>query len=302
MLATCLESRSMALPYQGGRKFLQKDTLLWLFLCPYKPSQTSPVHRLNMRIVSWDSDSSRAFQVRQQGTSQLRERNTWRSAVRKPMGVIPIMTSGCASEQLYLALRDLMNMTPCSRNCNNASERYLRNRLLQQGLHQKGMLKISLLAKMTGEGRKCSSLWPGTQGTAKYHTRSHWHRPCGPWVELTCPHLRAKYHQHHAVTATQTFCLCWERARRERFLWLHRETLSGDEEPHWKTPWHLQKDRTPLLNGWSKPTKHPKYKHTSKGVPWTLPSENGMLWEQYQKFIWSSPIWEHGLVMERLHH
>lgn len=85
MLATCSESQlTWALPDQGERKFHQKDTLLWLFFCPYKPSQTSPVGRLS----SWDPDSSRASQVKQQGTHHQPERNTWRGAVGKPMGVI----------------------------------------------------------------------------------------------------------------------------------------------------------------------------------------------------------------------
>lgn len=114
MLATCSESQlTWALPDQGERKFHQKDTLLCLFFCPYKPSQTSPVCRPSMGRVSWDPNSSRASQVKQQGTSQQPERNTQRGAAGKPVDVIPPMRSSYASEQLHLALQDLLNMSPC---------------------------------------------------------------------------------------------------------------------------------------------------------------------------------------------
>lgn len=51
--------------------------------------------------------------MKQQGTSQQPERNTRRGAEGKPVGAIPPVRSSYASEQLQLALRDLLNRSPC---------------------------------------------------------------------------------------------------------------------------------------------------------------------------------------------
>jgi len=177
-------------------------------------------------------------------------------------------------------------------NGNNPTDRLIKEQITAARTASGRVLKISLLAKMAGERRKCSSLWPGNGGTAKDLARSQQCSHCSPCVELACPHLRAEYCQHHAVTATQTSCPCWKGARREEVLWLHRETRRGDEELPWTTPWHLQKDGTQLLNGWSKSTKHIKYKYTSKSyLGISLPTSAVILWKQYQKLIWSSSIW-----------
>lgn len=129
-------------------------------------------------------------------------------------------------------------------NCNNPMERWLRNRILQQGLRQEAMLKMLLLAKMVGKGGKCSSLWPRNQGTTKYLARSQWCSPCGsgPCVEPACPHLRAENHQHHARLPMlkkskegKDPCDCTGK--------LLEETKNNPEQ---LTLWHLNKDETQL--------------------------------------------------------
>ena len=74
------------------------------------------------------------------------------------MGGILTVRSSHASKQLHLALWDLLSMTPCSMNGNNPTDRLIKEQITAARTASGRVLKISLLAKMAGERRKCSSL------------------------------------------------------------------------------------------------------------------------------------------------